>query len=71
MTPLHCAAVDLGATSGRVMLGTWADNQLSTSEGHRFSNSLRTASGHDYWDVVGLWDEVQEGLKSRRRPPFR
>lgn len=62
--PLHCAAVDLGATSGRVVLGTWAKGKLSTREVHRFPNALRSVSGHDYWDIPGLWQEVQTGLRA-------
>ena len=61
--PLYCAAVDLGATSGRVIVGTWDGTVLTTAEVHRFPNSLRSLSGHDYWDIAGLWTEVQTGLK--------
>ena len=62
--PLHCAAIDLGATSGRVILGTWAKNRLTLREVHRFPNALRSAGGHDYWDVPGLWQQVQTGLRA-------
>jgi rhamnulokinase len=62
MKPLHCAAVDLGATSGRVIIGTWADNQLTTREVHRFPNGLKSLGPHDYWDLPTLWSEVQTGL---------
>jgi rhamnulokinase len=62
--PLYCAAVDLGATSGRVILGTWAKNRLTLKEVHRFPNALRSVGGHDYWDVPGLWSEVQTGLRA-------
>jgi rhamnulokinase len=62
--PLHCAAVDLGATSGRVVLGTWSKNRLTLKEVHRFPNALRSAGGHDYWDIPGLWQEVQTGLSA-------
>jgi rhamnulokinase len=61
---LYCAAVDLGATSGRVILGTWAKNRLTLREVHRFPNALRSVGGHDYWDVPGLWTEVQAGLRA-------
>lgn len=60
---VHCAAVDLGATSGRVMLGTWDGERLATTEVHRFPNTLRSVAGHDYWDIPGLWQEVQAGLR--------
>ncbi len=61
---IHCAAVDLGATSGRVIVGTWAKNRLALREVHRFPNALRSAGGHDYWDIPGLWQEVQTGLRA-------
>ncbi len=61
--PLYCAAVDLGATSGRVIVGTWDGHALTTAEVHRFPNGLRSLSGHDYWDIAGLWTEVQTGLQ--------
>lgn len=60
--PVYCAAVDLGATSGRVIVGTWARGRLSLREVHRFPNALRSAAGHDYWDIAGLWREVRAGL---------
>ena len=64
MKPVNCAAVDLGATSGRVIVGTWAKGRLTTKEVHRFPNALRSVGGHDYWDIPGLWQEVQAGLRA-------
>lgn len=61
---IHCAAVDLGATSGRVILGTWSKGRLALKEVHRFPNALRSAGGHDYWDIPGLWAEIQTGLRA-------
>lgn len=61
--PIYSAAVDLGATSGRVILGTWANHQLTLAEAHRFPNAFRSLNGHDYWDVGGLWNEIQVGLR--------
>ncbi|MEO7598132.1 MAG: FGGY family carbohydrate kinase, partial [Opitutus sp.] len=63
MKSLHCAAVDLGATSGRVIVGTWARNRLKLTEIHRFPNAFRSLGSHDYWDIPGLWHEVQTGLR--------
>jgi len=68
--PIHCAAIDLGATSGRVIVGTWQAGRrgftprLSLREVHRFPNALRSVGGHDYWDLPGLWQEVQAGLRA-------
>lgn len=60
---IHCAAVDLGATSGRVIVGTWAKNRLTLTEVHRFPNAFKSAGGHDYWDIPGLWSEITAGLR--------
>lgn len=59
---VYAAAVDLGATSGRVILGSWARNRLTLREVRRFPNSFHTLGGHDYWDLGTLWQEVQAGL---------
>lgn len=60
---IYTAAIDLGATSGRVILGTWSNHRLTLTDVHRFPNAFRTIDGHDYWDVAGLWHEVQTGLR--------
>ena len=65
--PLHCAAVDLGATSGRVIVGTWNGKKLALTEVHRFANQFRSAGGHDYWDIPGLWHEITTGLRTAKK----
>ncbi|MDO9378503.1 MAG: rhamnulokinase family protein [Nocardioidaceae bacterium] len=60
---LRLAAVDLGATSGRVMVGTVGDGRLELVEVHRFGNGPVTAGdGSLRWDVERLWSEVLVGL---------
>jgi rhamnulokinase len=59
----YSAAVDLGATSGRVILGAWSKNRLTLSEVHRFPNTFRSLGSRDYWDIGGLWHEAQTGLR--------
>ncbi|HEY0946867.1 MAG TPA: rhamnulokinase family protein [Opitutaceae bacterium] len=60
---LYSAAIDLGATSGRVILGAWAKNRLTLTEVHRFPNTFRSLGAHDYWEIAGLWHEIQTGLR--------
>jgi rhamnulokinase len=60
---IYTAAVDFGATSGRVILGSWSKNKLTLNEVHRFPNTFRTLAGHDYWDLGTLWHEAQTGLR--------
>jgi rhamnulokinase len=57
------AALDFGATSGRVILGKWSNNRLTLSEVHRFPNSFRTLGRHDYWELGTLWHEGMIGLQ--------
>jgi rhamnulokinase len=57
----------LGATSGRVIVGTWTKNRLALTEIHRFPNQFRSVGGHDYWDLPGLWAEIATGLRAARR----
>ena len=56
------AAVDLGAQSGRVTLGTFDGDRLSVVEVHRFRNIPVRTRGTLHWDVLRLYEEVLEGL---------
>ncbi|MBO0701834.1 MAG: rhamnulokinase [Candidatus Dormibacteraeota bacterium] len=55
-------AVDLGATSGRVMLGTWEEGRLALRELRRFPNGPVSVRGALHWDVLRLWEEIRTGL---------
>lgn len=59
---VHCAAIDLGATSGRVIVGTWSNHRLELTEVHRFPNQFRSLGANDYWDLPYLWSEARAGL---------
>ncbi|MEN9812871.1 MAG: hypothetical protein RL479_1557, partial [Verrucomicrobiota bacterium] len=48
---VYSAALDFGATSGRVILGRWDGRRLGLTEVHRFPNAFRSLAGHDYWDL--------------------
>ncbi|WP_034388934.1 rhamnulokinase family protein [Deinococcus sp. YIM 77859] len=56
-------AIDLGASSGRVALGTVRDGKLVVEVLHRFSNGGVPVQGGLYWDVLGLWREILHGLR--------
>ena len=47
-------AVDLGATSGRTILGAFTPAGLELEEVNRFPNHLIEAGGHFYWDIYEL-----------------
>lgn len=56
------AAVDLGASSGRVVVGRVGRGELSLSEAHRFPNGPVRLPDGLYWDVLGLFREILRGL---------
>ena len=62
MSHLSYAAVDLGAESGRVMLGDFDGKRLKLNEVHRFPNCAVRLGENLYWDVLRLWSEVKTGL---------
>ena len=59
----HFFAVDLGATSGRTIIGTLADGKIELEELTRFDNNLIETGGHFYWDIYALYFEIIKGLK--------
>ena len=62
MSTRHFAAVDLGATSGRVILATIAEGKISMEEIHRFADPIIQMQGHFYWDFPAIYKSVVEGL---------
>lgn len=56
-------AVDLGATSGRTIIGTLEGSKFNLEELTRFNNNLIETGGHFYWDIYALYNEIINGLK--------
>ena len=56
-------AVDLGATSGRTIIGSISDGKFDLEEVTRFPNNLIETGGHFYWDIYALYFEMIRGLK--------
>ena len=67
MTGRLVAAVDLGASSGRVMVGRVAPNDLELTEVHRFSNDPVRLPDGLHWDILRLYREVLAGLRETTR----
>ena len=55
-------AVDLGASSGRVVAGHFDGQRVELEDIHRFPNGGVPVNGRLYWDLLGLWKHVLEGL---------
>ena len=67
MTTVRVAAVDLGASSGRVMLGVVGDGRLELTEAARFVNRPVRTGGTLYSDILSLWAGTIDGLRSAGR----
>ena len=63
MADYNFVAIDLGATSGRVILATINNGTLGVEEIHRFPTPLIQMQGHYYWDFAALYQSIIEGLK--------
>src|SRR5205823_5412031 len=63
----NLAAVDLGASSGRVLLARFDGQQLNLEEVCRFPNQPVTLRGHRFWNILGLWDDILTGLRKARQ----
>lgn len=62
MEPYYLA-IDIGASSGRHILGHLENGRMLLEEIHRFENRQVRRDGHDCWDVQHLWQGILDGLK--------
>jgi rhamnulokinase len=58
----HFLAFDIGASSGRALLGSLTDEKLDLTEIHRFNNQMMLIHGHFYWNIFSLFNELKTGL---------
>lgn len=63
MSIRHFVAIDLGATSGRVILATISGGKIEMEEVHRFPDTIIQMQGHFYWDLPAIYKSVVEGLR--------
>ncbi|MFC1735812.1 rhamnulokinase family protein [Candidatus Hydrogenedentota bacterium] len=59
---LNYLAVDLGAESGRTVLGRISDGKLELEEVNRFPNGPVNITGNAHWNIVGLYSEIMAGM---------
>jgi rhamnulokinase len=57
-------AVDLGASSGRVVAGAFDGRRIALEELHRFDNGPVSVGSRMYWDLLSLWSHVQQGMQA-------
>ena len=58
---LHLA-IDIGASSGRHILGYLENGEIKTKEVYRFPNGVKNVGGHFTWDISSLLSEVKKGI---------
>jgi rhamnulokinase len=65
--PVSVAAVDIGASSGRVIVGRAGAGVLELHDAHRFPNPPVSVLGTLHWDILRLYDSVLTGLRAAGR----
>ncbi|MDR0620091.1 MAG: rhamnulokinase [Bacteroidales bacterium] len=60
----HFFAFDLGATSGRSIIGTLSNGKLEIKELTRFPNNILHIGNKYYWNIYSLYEELKRGLKT-------
>jgi len=63
MNEKYFLGFDLGASSGRAILGTLTDGKLELTEIHRFGNQMQLINGHYFWNIFSLFNELKTGLR--------
>lgn len=58
----YCLAIDIGASSGRHIVGWREDGELRTEEIYRFPNGVKEQNGHLTWDIDALLAHVKTGI---------
>ena len=58
----HYLAIDIGASSGRHIVGWLEDGEIKTKEVYRFPNGVTEQDGYLVWDIDGLLQHVKEGI---------
>src|SRR4051794_3736489 len=62
MAERNFVAFDLGAESGRSVLGTLANGKLTLEVTHRFPNLTGRLNGHFHWNLLDQWEQIKTGL---------
>ena len=64
MTEKAYLAIDIGASSGRHLIGRFDGKRLALQEVYRFENGPVDMLGHQYWDFLGQWTDIKKGIRA-------
>lgn len=71
MKSLQMLAIDLGASSGRGIVGSYNGGKLTLDEVHRFSNDPVTVCGTFRWDILRILHEIKTAIRAAGLSGFR
>ena len=71
MKSLQMLAIDLGASSGRGIVGSYNGEKLTLDEVHRFSNDPVTVCGTFRWDILRILHEIKTAIRAAGLSGFR
>ena len=71
MKSLQMLAIDLGASSGRGIVGSYDGGKLTLDEVHRFSNDPVTVCGTFRWDILRILHEIKTAIRAAGLSGFR
>lgn len=57
-------AIDLGASSGRGIVGSFDGERLTLRENHRFTNDPVVVNGRFYWDILRIFHEIKQSIRN-------
>lgn len=60
-------AIDIGASSGRHIVGWLENNEIKTEEVYRFPNGMKRQNNHLVWDVKSLFEHVKKGIRAAHK----
>ena len=63
-------AIDLGASSGRSIVGIIKDDHLELREITRFQNPMIEFNNHIYWDLYYLYDQIIKSIKESKQQGY-
>ena len=63
-SPLKMLAIDLGASSGRGIVGKFDGEKITLEEVHRFTNDPVNLNGALYWDMLKLFTEIKGAINA-------
>ena len=66
MKKLNMLAIDLGASSGRGIIGGFDGDKLTLRENHRFSNDPVTVGKHFRWDIMRILHEIKQSIRETK-----